>query len=470
SKKRVLPSQATTGLSFWQNSTWLAVHVLLGLAIHRWPVLGKVHCVCAFLIGLGCALVASKPHLAAYAAAYIVAAEVLWRIAGGAIFWEFGKYSVSAILICSVLRRGNAGKWMLPTAYFLLLLPAILPTISVYGLGGARDPLSSNLSGPFCLAISLIYFSRVEFFWPQVSRVLEVSLGPLLAIAAICSSAAFNMTADDFGSESNFQASGGFGPNQVSSALGWGITVAFLWYLISRRTRWKLPVAGALLLFFVAQSALTFSRTGVFLGLFSIALGLAALAPNPRQAISMIAGAAILVAIAFFLILPALDAMTGGKLVDRFTEKGFSQRENIARADLKVFLRHPVLGTGVGLSRYARLREVGVGGMAHTEYTRLLSEHGLLGAFGLVLLGVAGIRALLKSGSPQERAFALSVLAAAYLFMAVAGMRLALPALALGLGTIRFRLTPHRSQCFPTPTNSFPVYSRHHKARIVADA
>src|ERR1043166_9329225 len=97
-------------------------------------------------------------------------------------------------------------------------------------------------------------------------------------MAAVCSFATVRMTAEDFSSGSNFEASGGFGPNQVSSMLGWAMILTFLWLMTSALRRCSLPVAGSLILFCGAQAALTFSRTGIYLGVGGIMLGMVFLA------------------------------------------------------------------------------------------------------------------------------------------------------------------------------------------------
>lgn len=431
-----IPQRRPKVIGFAGFAGWICFHVVLGLAMVRYPILAKIQALSAFAVGLLFAFQARRSDLVAAAAAYMVASEGLWRISGSVVFWEFGKYSVAAILLVWVVRRRAFHRLAAPLAYFLLLLPAAVLTCLHRDVASARDILSSNLSGPLSLALALLFFANVTLAWDQVSKVLQVALGPLVGMAAVCFFATARMTAEDFGSDSNFEASGGFGPNQVSSMLGWGMVLAFLWLMTSARRKWSLPFAGSLILLCGTQAALTFSRTGIYLGVGGIMLGMVFLARNPRQAFAVVAAMAVLAAVGWFMIFPFLDSFTGGKLSERFSQKGFTGREDIAWADIKVFLHHPLLGTGIGLSRQARVSEFGVGHIAHTEYTRLLSEHGVAGLSALVILFLVALQRFLAARSALERAFVAAMLMSAFLFMASTAMRLALPGFALGFATV----------------------------------
>ena len=61
-------------------------------------------------------------------------------------------------------------------------------------------------------------------------------------------------------------------------------------------------------------------------------------------------------------------------------------REDIARADLEVWFDNPVLGVGPGVAKEYRAATFGRAAAAHTEFTRLLAEHGILGLVALIIL------------------------------------------------------------------------------------
>ena len=76
------------------------------------------------------------------------------------VFHEVGKYAVIAILGMALVRGGGRSRPALPVAYFALLVPAVVLSVRAFGLAGAREEVSFNLSGPACLAVSVLFFGR----------------------------------------------------------------------------------------------------------------------------------------------------------------------------------------------------------------------------------------------------------------------------------------------------------------------
>src|SRR6266496_2701291 len=108
----------------------VALHVLLGVLCKgsRWAAAG--HALGTLAVGLYLALTARDLIRVACWGAYAVGAEVLWRLAGAPLPWEYAKYSVSLVLLISFLRSGARGVPRTPVAYFLLLLPAAILTLT----------------------------------------------------------------------------------------------------------------------------------------------------------------------------------------------------------------------------------------------------------------------------------------------------------------------------------------------------
>ena len=77
-----------------------AAHFPLALLEGRQPLVATIHALLSLAVGLAWALSGRRVWRVAYAAAYIAGAEVLWRMVGAHIFWEFGKYTVA--LCCLV--------------------------------------------------------------------------------------------------------------------------------------------------------------------------------------------------------------------------------------------------------------------------------------------------------------------------------------------------------------------------------
>jgi O-antigen ligase len=86
---------------------------------------------------------------------------------------------------------------------------------------------------------------------------------------------------------------------------------------------------------------------------------------------------------------------------------------------------------------------------AHTEYTRLLAEHGLLGLMALVLLILMAIRSLRSSASRRGKALAAAMLAYFLLHLAVDATRLAAPCFAFGLSAVAIVVQRRRTAARP---------------------
>jgi hypothetical protein len=317
-----------------------------------------------------------------------------------------------------------------------LLLPAGALSFFKLPLDDARQQVSFTLFGPFCLAVCAVRFQSLRLNPAGIQRLGLMLMGPIAGVAAI---ALFKLatTDADFTLNSNFAASGGYGPNQVSAILSLGGLLAVFLCLNANRSRFFRPGMAIVALWLLAQAALTFSRTGIYL--FSAAFGAAAIFLIQRRgAVGRLLFVVVLLIAAVCAILPMLNAFTRGKLEERFSDKGLTGRDDVAKMDMQIWLEHPVLGAGAGVSTYYRVAEMNDDHAAHTEYTRLLADHGLLGAGALIVLLVMTTLAFLRAHGPWARAIVSALAVWAFLFMAVTAMRLAAPAFLLGLVHARF--------------------------------
>jgi O-antigen ligase len=235
-----------------------------------------------------------------------------------------------------------------------------------------------------------------------------------------------------FTTQANFETSGGFGPNQVASALAFGALLLLLDVLLSShpfaRRLLLLAVAGV----FMVQSTMTFSRGG----LISMALSILVVSPlllvTKRQRVT-----AIWVGVALLFAMPAaylaLNEYTGGKLEARFSKTSMSGREALMQSELKLWEDNPAFGIGVGLSRFYQ------GKASHTEFTRALAENGVLGLLAYLALVFACLRRtafLLRDRTAVYLPLLLAVMTWAFLYMIVNANRTSAPALALGLAFV----------------------------------
>lgn len=441
-EKQTLARPERSGLKFGLllSVCFLLAHIPLALLLKRIPGLGFAHAALVFTVGLGWAVTLGRSPKVAYAAAYIAGAEVLWRMSGttGALPYEFGKYAVAAILATAILRSGHLHFPVAPLAYFVLLIPSALLTLFEADWKKARDLISFNLSGPFALMISVLFFSGLRLTGQQLFKTLMVSIGPIAGIAAICYASTFGASSITFGRTSNIAASGGFGPNQVAAILGFGILAAFL-CLTAEKTRRELKVLFLIaMVVFGMQSSLTFSRTGLYLGAIGVVCASFYLIRNPRLLMQLLLMGALLVCVISYVVLPRLESLTQGGLSNRFKEVHTSGRGDIMVADLKIWAENPVLGIGVGQARKERGKFYDEHS-AHTEFTRLVAEHGLFGGLAFLAFLTIPIAALIRPNTLWGKAVAASLVGFSILFMMASGMRLVLPAFTLGLATIALR-------------------------------
>src|SRR5262249_53559813 len=144
------------------------------------------------------------------------------------------------------------------------------------------------------------------------------------------------------------------------------------------------------------------------------------------------------------LIFPQLNAFTAGRLKERFADARTSGRDQLLSDDLKLWKEHPLLGVGPGVGKWLRDKS---GSAAHTEDSRLLSEHGLFGLAAMVILFVVLARQFREAAPMSHRALVISLLVWALLFMASDDMRLVAAALALAMGSVGCKI--------PNPNSKF---------------
>jgi hypothetical protein len=126
---------------------------------------------------------------------------------------------------------------------------------------------------------------------------------------------------------------------------------------------------------------------------------------------------------------PRLDEFTDGALTTRFQETETTHRGEISESDFELWMRNPFMGVGPGVSRFERLDQRAT----HTEFTRLVAEHGTLGALSLLLLVVGTIRNLLRPGPSHQKGLIAAMLGWSTLYMLNSAMRLVAPAFTFGL-------------------------------------
>ncbi|MGC8881639.1 MAG: O-antigen ligase family protein [Bryobacteraceae bacterium] len=407
------------------------LHAALGLAMHRLPALATIHTFATVLTVLAAAVSTRSPAAVLMCAAYVSGSEVLWRMSKAFTFHETAKYTVALLSVIGLVRLRRVRLPAGAVFYLLFLLPAAIFTFVYFPLNTFRKTALFHLSGPISLTLCLLFCANIRLSIRELWRVLIAFVAPLCGVAAVTVVSSY-LRQVRFTTDSNFQTSGGFGPNQVASSLALGALMVVLIVLLGRM-QWKLRALLTLLAgLLTLQSSMTFSRGGVMASALALLLALPFVLAGHKYRRRIVAGLvvfALLLAVAF----PIVNSYTGGKLAKRFAQKEMSGREQIALIDWLLFVEHPWFGVGVGISGYFHPG----GATAHIEFTRAIAEHGLLGIGAYLCLAWLLLRrslAILRDPANRPwRGFLVALMAWSLLYMAVNAMRTSAPGFALGL-------------------------------------
>ena len=208
-------------------------NIAIAQAMRLNETVSTVHCYVVLLVGL---ISAFRGNLAGvmYVCAYITGCEVLWRMTKADIFWESGKYAVMFLMASKFLITG-VKKPLLPLLYCLLLIPSTFTaSITFDTTQELRKQLSFNLSGPYALAMSVLFFQKIYITKEQLYKLFLMMMAPIAGIASLAIFSTYTTAHIGFRTGSNFVTSGGYGPNQVSAMLGLAALLTFF-YLVDNK-------------------------------------------------------------------------------------------------------------------------------------------------------------------------------------------------------------------------------------------
>ena len=332
-------------------------------------------------------------------AAYIVGLEVLLRTVGASLLWEFGKYATILLLVTGMIvdnlkfLRIN----ILSLTYIICLFPSIyiMPEVEFKYM---RQMISGNLSGPLCLFFSFLYFRRKIFVKKNVTNLFKALTLPIWSQIGLIIARMPSIKDLSFSSEANFHMSAGYGPNQVSTILG----VSLIIVGISKLFHLKIYKYAILEYVFIGVAIglalLTFARGGVLAPVISIIIGILISLRFRKYNINfkkLFYIVLLILGLAYFA-----SNFTKGLIDSRYMaltsisvqEATLSGRTKIMAIDIQIFLDNLLMGVGPG-SAHALRWEYGyeTAVAAHSEFTRMLAEHGLFGAislFSIIILSV----------------------------------------------------------------------------------
>jgi hypothetical protein len=420
------------------------MHGAMGFGIFVFPLLSKLLLPLAILFFLYLILTNNNKHdEALMGAAYIMGYEVLSRMTSAAFSYEFAKYMVIVFLTIGMFYRGFHRKsWPYVLFIFLLIPGIIFSAINLnYGTNVA-NAIGFNLSGPLCLAISALYCFERKMPFARLQTVLMCILLPLVSTVTYLFFYTPDLRDSLSGTGSNFAASGGFGPNQVATILGLGMFILFTRLLTVKNK--TVNLIDLILLGFMSYRAIvTFSRGGVLTAAVCAILFLFfyfKLLPQRERSILLPKVFIITGVLAIAWLVTVF--FSSGLIVNRYSNEDAAGnlktdittgRSEIIGTELAAFYDNPITGVGVGKGKEYRAEKTGIEAATHNETSRMLSEHGLFGLIGLLVLLFTPLLLRLKN---RSNFYFFSFLAFWFLTINHSSMRIAAPALIYGLSLI----------------------------------
>lgn len=373
-------------------------HVGVGFLVFLFPFVSKIYGYAIFILGaLYIIKKQNKNHEALMAAAYVVGSEVFLRMTGGNPLYEISKYGVMVFIFIGMyysgFSRGATPYWI----FILLLIPGVILSTFVLNFGtDIKNAIAFNISGPVCLAVASLYTFRRKISISQMNTILLCMGLPIVTCMTYLTFYTPNIRDVITSTQSSFEASGGFGPNQVATILGLGMFIFFSRIILESRTKYMVIINLILAMNISYRGIVTFSRGGMVTGFLMIILLLLFLYSK-----SNFSGRVKLNYLIVFITIAMVGTwaytsfQTGGLIDKRYAnqdaagrkkESQFTGREDVAKGEIAVFLANPIFGVGVGKGVEVRQAETGDGTLSHDEITRMLAEHGTLGIIGLLIL------------------------------------------------------------------------------------
>ena len=424
----------------------LLIHIALGFLFLVAPVFSKIYDFSILLIGFAIVLkTKNRRNEILYISGYIVGSEVLMRMTGGNFVNEFSKYGVILFMLLGYLYSGFSKKSIPYWVYLLVLVPGIV--ISTFTLDISTDikkAIFFNITGPVCLGIASIYTYRRRISLNELGNVLFATALPILSTA--CYLFFYNPNVRDVvtGTSSNFETSGGFGPNQVATVLGLGFFIFFTRIILYSSSLRYLIINSFFTLLITYRAIVTFSRGGVIAGIVITVFFLVAVYVSVKsQARLKLNFVVLFTVIAGFGLWVYSSNQTSGMIDKRYAnedgigrkkESKLSGREILIETEIDMFLENPILGIGVGKNKEYRQHLTGINLSTHNEITRLLAEHG---SFGIIALLILIFTPLILYFDNQANLYVLPFFIFWLLTINHAAMRLAAPAFVYALSLLK---------------------------------
>lgn len=377
------------------------LHLVLGVLLLV-GIVAKVYSILIVAFGILFIIKTKNEHNEAILwSAYLVGAEVLFRMSGGLFFYELSKYGVLLFLLIGLYIERKKHHISVTYLVYILLLLIGIAFVNIPFTESIRKAITFNLSGPILLGVSAIYFYKRKITLQKLMAMLFYMGLPVISMLSYLFFETPDIKDIRFGGEANFATSGGFGPNQVATILGVGIFIIIIHLFLKKRIFSFLLADSFLLIYLIFRGLLTFSRGGIVTAFLAIGFFTFFYIQSTKDKLKNTFKFITLFVFLGISLLLYTSNLTGGMLMNRYTNKNAAGiekkdittgRATIFETDIEGFLAHPFFGLGVGGSKFYRLDKLDSYAASHNEISRLLSEHGMIGLVILFLLIIVPIK------------------------------------------------------------------------------
>ena len=393
-------------------------------------------------------------------AVYFAGAEIIAKVTKAGLFHEFTKYAIVILLLGGILAEKTMRRGAIRFVFMFLLLLVSIPfsLLEYANLEDYRQHVMFNLSGPLVLVISSIYFYERRFDLKEFSKLLVYFLAPLVLMSMYISLNVPSISEIGFTSASN-RAASLYGPVQVSTILGAGVYVLIILAFLPERS-YSLKIIVPIILGLLSyRLLLSFSRSGVISVLlvffYLILVNFRIFLDFLYKRISLFLLGSFLFLGILFALFSYVNSKTNNLLYYRYAGLNTigEQNEDISTGrgvlmitDLITFIENPIFGVGAGVSSRRRNfvgLEVSVPlselrrASSHTEFSRLLAEHGVFGLIYLIMMFYLPFKDFIFRQKIPYWGIKTSFAAFALFTMLYAAMRLAISGLFFGIAFVK---------------------------------
>ncbi|WP_144669713.1 O-antigen ligase family protein [Dokdonia sp. Hel_I_53] len=423
----------------------MVTHIIIGFLIYFFRSLSLVYFTGTILYFVYNIIKSgNKNNEALMAAAYMTGGEVFFRMTQAVPIYEAGKYSVIAFMFMGLVFTGTSRKSGIYWVYIFLLLPSVLVAAITLNLGtDVKNAIFFNLSGPICLGLAALYCIDRKITYRQLSDLTKWILLPVVAMAIYITLGTPDLRESLSSTGANYAATGGFGPNQVSTVLGLGMFAALAQLVVQSKSRVLFLMHLIITSFLLYKGIITFSRGGILTGfVISVAFLIIYFVGSKGKARGRMLVYVILLVGVLVGVIAYSSFQTNGLINKRYTNRDAAGRlksdittgrGELLETELSAFYENPLIGVGVGKVKEVRAEETGTIAASHNEISRLLSEHGIL---GVVILAILSIYPLIYRSRNRRNYLFYSALGFWFLTINHSSMRIAAPAFIYALSLL----------------------------------